>query len=264
MTVERKRADETSAQLAENEVLSAKLNEAVDALGAQADELRRLNSRLVEFTADAAHELRAPLAIMRTVADRALDRPRRANEYRESLTTLQREVVRLTELAEALLMLARADEGQLALQADAVDVADFLADIAARWQSLIETRDLTLELDLPDQGRVHADQLLLTRLFDNLMDNACRYAPSGGAICLSANSDPWGWHLSVSNTGSGIAPELHDEIFERFKRGDPSRTRETGGAGLGLALCQTIARLHGGAVRLEQPSHVTKFTVDLP
>jgi signal transduction histidine kinase len=265
LEIERQRANETAVQLAQNKQLSGELREAVDALGAQASELRRLNSRLVDFTADAAHELRAPLAIMRTVADRALDRPRLAGEYRESLATLQREVVRLSELADALLILARADEGHLALQADSVDVADFLADVAARWQAVVETRGLTLELDLPDEGVVQADQMLLARLFDNLMDNACRYTPPDGSISLAAGADPSGWHLSVSNTGVGIAPELRDEIFERFKRGDRSRTRETGGAGLGLALCQTIARLHGGAVRLEQPSpNVTRFTVDLP
>lgn len=265
LEVERQRADEAAARLAEKETLSAELGEAVDALGAQASELRRLNSRLVDFTADAAHELRAPLAIMRTVADRALDRPRRAAEYRESLTTLQREVVRLSEMANTLLILARADEGHLAVQADVLDVADFLADVAARWQAIVETHDVTLELELPEQGVIQGDPLLLARLFDNLMDNACRYTPTHGSIWLAADADRSGWHLSVSNTGAGIAPHLRDEIFERFKRGDASRTRETGGAGLGLALCQTIARLHGGGVRLDQPSlHVTRFTVDLP
>lgn len=263
--IERQRADETAAQLAEKEELSTELRQALNALGEQADELRRLNSRMVEFTADAAHELRAPLAIMRTVADRALDRPRLADEYRESLTTLQREVIRLSDLAETLLMLARADEGQLVVHDDSVDVADFLGDLAARWQAIVETRGLCFELDLPDEGAVQADQLLLARLFDNLLDNAFRYSQPGGAISLAARPARSGWELSVSNTGTGIPLELRDVIFERFKRGDPSRTRETGGAGLGLALCQTIARLHGGTVRLEVPgAGITRFTVNLP
>lgn len=265
LDAERQRVDETAARLAEKEQLSAELREAVNTLGEQANELRRLNDRLVEFTADVAHELRAPLAIMHTVADRALDRPRAAREYRESLTTMQGEVIRLSELTGTLLMLARADEGQLAVQADSVDVADFLADLAARWQAMVETRGLTLELDLPDEGVVQADQLLLARLFDNLLDNACRHTSSSGLIVLAGHSDASGWHLSVSNTGSGIPAELRNEIFERFKRGDQSRTRETGGAGLGLALCQAIARLHGGRIRVdEETPRVTRFTVDLP
>ena len=265
LSVERQRADESASRLAEHEQLSAELRKAVGTLGEQADELRRLNTRLVEFTADAAHELRAPLAIMRTVADRALDRPRLANEYQESLTILQREVIRLSALTETLLVLARADEGQLALQKEPIDVADFLGDVAARWQATVEARGLVLELDLPDEGVVSADQMLLARLLDNLVDNACRYTPSGGAISLAARSDTAGWHLSVSNPGPGIPPGLRDHIFERFKRGDRSRARETGGAGLGLAMCQTIAELHGGKVRLEEPAAgVTRFTVDLP
>ena len=265
LSLERRRADEAASRLDEKEKLTAELNEAVGSLGQQADELRRLNSRLVEFTADAAHELRAPLAIMRTVADRALNRPRSVGEYRESLTTLQREVIHLSDVAETLLMLARADEGQLIPQTEPLDVADVLADLAARWHAVIENSGLTVELDLPDEGMVRGDPLLLARLFDNLLDNACRYTQPGGSISLAAHSEASRWHFSVSNTGLGIPPELRDDIFERFKRGDQSRSRETGGAGLGLALCQTIARLHGGAVRLEEPAAgVTRFTVDLP
>ena len=265
LNIERQRADDAASQLAQKEQLSADLREAVDALGEQAKELRRVNSRLVDFTADAAHELRAPLAIMRTVADRALNRPRRAHEYRESLTTLQREVIHLSELADNLLMLARADEGQLAPQMSRLDVADFLGDLADRWQAMVETRGLTLELDLPDEGVIQGDPLLLARLFDNLLDNACRYAQPDGRIWLAARTAPPGWQLSVANTGAEIPPEWRERIFQRFGRGDASRTLQTRGAGLGLALSQAIAQLHGGSVRLEESTgQITRFTVDLP
>jgi signal transduction histidine kinase len=265
LNIERQRADDAASQLAQKEQLSADLREAVDALGEQAKELRRVNSRLVDFTADAAHELRAPLAIMRTVADRALNRPRPAHEYRESLTTLQREVIHLSELADNLLMLARADEGQLAPQMSRLDVADFLGDLADRWQAMVERRSLTLELDLPDEGVIQGDPLLLARLFDNLLDNACRYAQPGGRIWLAARTAPPGWQLSVANTGAGIPPELRERVFQRFGRGDASRTPQTGGAGLGLALSQAIAQLHGGSVRLDESTRrITRFTVDLP
>jgi two-component system, OmpR family, heavy metal sensor histidine kinase CusS len=265
LNIERQRADDAASQLAQKEQMSADLREAVDALGEQAKELRRVNSRLVDFTADAAHELRAPLAIMRTVADRALNRPRLADEYRESLTTLQREVIHLSELADNLLMLARADEGQLAPQMSRLDVADFLGDLADRWQAMVERRSLTLELDLPDEGVIQGDPLLLARLFDNLLDNACRYAQPGGRIWLAARTAPPGWQLSVANTGAGIPPELRERVFQRFGRGDASRTPQTGGAGLGLALSQAIAQLHGGSVRLDESTQrITRFTVDLP
>ena len=265
LTSERQRADQTAAQLAEKERLSGELHEAAEALGERAEELRRLNSRLIDFTADAAHELRAPLAIMRTVADRALARPRDAEDYRDSLTTLQREVIRLSELSDALLLLARADHGELVAQRATIDVADFLSELAARWQAMAEGHDLSIELDLPDEGVVDADPVLLGRLFDNLFDNACRYSPRGATIALAAQSDAGVWRLSVANTGASIAPDLRGEIFERFRRGDPARQRGTGGAGLGLALCQTIAHLHGGSVRLDEIDEDTaRFTVELP
>ncbi len=265
LSSERERADQAAAQLAVKEVLSAELREAVAALGEQAGELRRLNAQLVDFTADAAHELRAPLAIMRTVADHTLARPRAAAEYRDSLMTLQREVVRLSELSDALLLLARADHGQLVVQRSSLDVADFLADLAARWQAIAESSGVSIELELPDDGVVDADAVLLGRLLDNLLDNACRYSGAGGVVTLSAVATPSNWVLSVSNTGSTVAPELREQIFERFRRGDPSRQRETGGAGLGLALCQTIAGLHGGSVRLDDlDSRETRFLVELP
>ena len=177
----------------------------------------------------------------------------------------QLELIRLSDVAETLLMLARADDGQLIPQPGSLDVADFLADLAARWQGVIENRGLTLDLELPDEGTVQGDPLLFARLFDNLLDNACRYTQPGGSIVLAASCAASRWHFSLSNTGLRIPPELRDNIFERFKRGDQSRSRATGGAGLGLALCQTIARLHGGAVRLDEPAAgVTRFTVDLP
>ena len=201
LSSERQRADQAAAQLAEKERLTAELHAAVIALGEKAEELRRLNSRLIDFTADAAHELRAPLAIMRTVADRALARPRGAVEYRDSLTTLQREVVRLSELSDALLLLARADHGQLIPHRSRLDVADFLSELAARWQAMAEGKDLTIELDLPDAGALDGDPVLMGRLFDNLLDNACRYSRPGGAIVLSAACETIGWRFSVANTG---------------------------------------------------------------
>ena len=130
---------------------------------------------------------------------------------------------------------------------------------------MAEKKGQSIELQLPDDGVVSGDSVLLGRLFDNLLDNACRHTPPGGTVTLAGVCDGSCWRLSVANTGSLIDPELREEIFERFRRGDPARQRETGGAGLGLALCQTIARLHGGVVQLDDAEgEVTRFTVELP
>lgn len=190
---ERQRADQAAAELTEQNRLSGELRQAAETLGERAEELRRLNSRLIDFTADAAHELRAPLAVLRTVADRALARPRNTEEYRDCLTTLQREVVRLSKLSDALLLLARADHGELVAQRGSIDVADFLSELADRWQAMAEGHGLSLELELPDEGSLDADPVLLGRLFDNLLDNACRYSPAGGTIALVGAPDASGW-----------------------------------------------------------------------
>ncbi len=260
---ERQRADEAATRLMEKERLAQELREALTAVRIQADQLLRLNERLVEFTADAAHELRAPLAVMRSVVDRALDRPRDASDYRDSLAAVRREVVRLSGMAETLLLLARADEDQLVVLRSPVDVADFLGDVAARWQAMAEERGLTLELELPEGGTLQADPLLLGRVLDNLLDNACRHASTGGWVALSGRRCSSGWLLIVSNSGPAIPAELRGEIFERFRRGDTARTPGAGGAGLGLALCRAITRLHGGDVHLDEGPD-TRFVVELP
>ena len=137
--------------------------------------------------------------------------------------------------------------------------------VPARWRRVAAPADLPVDLGLPDAALTEAEPLLIGRLFDTLWDTACRYTPAGGSLGLAGKPlIPTGWVLSVSNTGEMIAPDVRGEIFERFRRGDPARQRETGGAGLGLALCQTIARLHGGIVRLDEPDGLTtRFSVEL-
>ena len=257
------RAERARAALSERLLLSERRR--ADQAAAQLDELLRVNGRLAEFTADAAHELRAPLAIMRTAADRTLDRPRSAAEYRKSLETIRHEVIRLGDMSNALLMLARADEGQLTANKATVDVADFVGDAAARWQVVISEHALVLKLDLPEEGTLNGDAMLLARLIDNLIDNACRYTPRHGWIALSAVRISGRWQMSVTNSGDRINPELQLHIFDRFRRGDPARGRGTGGAGLGLALCRTIVGLHDGAIWLDDSTpEATRFVVELP
>ena len=243
-----------------------------DELGQLADTFNRMLARLEtafdslrRFTADAAHELRAPLTLMRTEAEVALARPRTVEQYRGSLETMLAEVERLSRLADQLLMLARADAGALVAQMTNVDLPNLVEETGGRWRSLAARRGVTLVDQVPDEGYVWGDPDLLRRLIDNLIDNALQYSPSGGTVAISCTlRDSW-WDLVVADSGPGVQPAMKPLLFERFARADPARRRDTGGAGLGLALCAVIAQLHNGSISLDEgPGPGARFVVRLP
>ena len=209
---------------------------------------------LQRFTADAAHELRAPLAMIRAELEVSLTRQRSAPEYEATQRLVLSEVERMSRLADQLLLLARADAGSLAPRFERVDVSDLLEETVDRWRLLAGSRDVRLALEPPPPGSVWCDPALLRRLIDNLLDNAVRHSPSGGDVVLTASSEDGRWYFEVADAGPGVPEAIRDRLFERFTRGDPARGRDTGGAGLGLALCAVIADLHGGTVRLAPPN----------
>jgi heavy metal sensor kinase len=237
--------------------LAATFNSMLGRLETAFDSLQR-------FTADAAHELRAPLALLRTQIEVTLRRDRTPAEYRASHRDLLAEVEQLSRTADHLLLLARADAGVLALHAEQLDLPDLLETILDRWRPLALDRGIRLESELPLEGEVRADPELVRRLLDNLLDNALRHTPAGGTVRLSAARGGQGWAITVEDTGPGIPPELRPHLFERFARADPARGRETGGAGLGLSLAAAIATAHGGRVTLEEAPLGARFVVLLP
>ncbi|HXA41832.1 MAG TPA: ATP-binding protein [Candidatus Solibacter sp.] len=243
-----------------------------DELGELADTFNGMLARmetafesLRRFTADAAHELRAPLTMMRTEAEVTLSKPRTEKEYRASLQTMLSEAERLGRLADQLLLLARADAGALNAQMTKILIPGLVAEAGARWRSVAARHDVTILDEVGSQGYVWGDVDLMTRLLDNLIDNALRHTPDGGTVTLSvAAVDSW-WEIAVADSGPGVDPGLRDLLFERFARADPARRRDTGGAGLGLALCAVIARLHNGSISLDAGApQGARFVVRLP
>lgn len=217
------------------------------------------------FTADASHELRAPIAVMRLELERGLGRARSADEYREVLHWVQDDVDHLGRIVEQLLLLTRADAGLLRPVLDQVDAEDLLSEAAARWMDTAKAKGVRIELDLDAPGSISADATLLRRLVYNLLDNAVRHAPPDSVVRLRARREGGGLDLEVDDQGPGVAPEFRPRLFSRFGRADGARSGTGAGIGLGLALGAAIARAHGGWLELvDRDGPGAAFKLHLP
>lgn len=201
------------------------------------------------FTGDAAHELRTPLALMRSQIDLALARPRLPDEYRAALDDLDRDLRRVTGVVGTLLTLARADAGRLVPERVRFDLAKTVALVAAQYTPIAAEGDVALEADILPTPIV-ADEDLLVQLLVNLLDNALAHTPPRGRVIVGCRGVGDGARLWVADDGEGIAAEHQARVFDRFYRVDAGRARTRGGAGLGLAICRAITEAHGGTIAL--------------
>ena len=197
------------------------------------------------FMADASHEMRTPTATLRAEAEVTLARAHRTeSEYRESVQVMLQAGQRLGRLVDDLFLLARVDAGHLALRVEPVYLEEIVHDAVRAVVQVGERRGVTVELRQMTQAPFRGDHLLLDRLLLNLLDNAIKHTPAGGAVVLELRASADGPTLVVRDTGSGIPEELLGRIFERFYRVERDRSRERGGSGLGLAivkhLCQAL------------------------
>jgi heavy metal sensor kinase len=246
-----------------------------DELGRLADTLNQMISRLERsftalrrFTADASHELKTPLTVLKAGVERALTTPKMPPESLAALEEAMDEINRMTELVDALLTLARADEGLVRLHQEPVDLRALILETEETGELLAEPAGIAVTADAPvDPVIVPVDGSRIRQLVMNLLTNAVKYTPAGGRVRLWLERDDGRVRFGVSDTGIGIAPGDLPHIFDRFWRADSARTRtgERPGVGLGLAICKWIAEAHGGTIEVQsRPGRGTTFSVTLP
>ena len=237
-----------------------------DTLNEMLDRIESAFQRITQFTADASHELRTPVSLIRTEAELALRRSRGEAEYKESLRHILLEAERTTALIEQLLSMARADSGRETLNLQPIDLRQTLRSVVDGWQQVATIRNLQFSASLDDQTSfVQGDETLLRRLADILLDNAFKYTSSPGEVHLSLEQKAGSSVLTVRDSGVGIAEEDQTKIFERFYRVDKARSRAQGGTGLGLAIAQWIVTQHRGSIAVEsRPGQGSTFRVELP
>lgn len=217
------------------------------------------------FISDASHEIRAPLTNLRVALDVCLRRERSNEEYLETLQVCQSEVVRLGQLAERLLTLNRIDSGLYQLEPRDTDLSEMLKSAVEACAPRAAELGVSVDRQLQSPARLRCDAEAIRQVVDNLLDNALRHAPKGSAVKLELAQDGARWKVAVTNTGCHLTGEQSEKVFQRFYRVDASRQRDTGGAGLGLAIARGFVEAHGGeiGVDLGQDSLVT-FWFGLP
>src|SRR5437773_491918 len=230
--------------------------------------LERSFAALRRFTADASHELKTPLTVLRAGVERAITMPSLPSEALAALEETLQEINRMTELVEALLMLARADEGTAPLHRETVDLRAIVEETGETGELLAAEAGVNMEVATPaDPVIVPVDASRIRQLILNLLTNAVKYTPAGGSVRLQLGPSNGRVTLTVADSGVGIAPGDLPHIFDRFWRADSARTRtgERSGTGLGLAICKWIAEAHGGTIAVtSRPGRGTTFVVSLP
>ncbi len=220
--------------------------------------------RMAEFTADASHELKTPLCALKGEAEVLLSKPRTAEEYQEGLAHFIERFDQLNRMINDLIFLSKSDSSRVELKMNPVRLDLLINDMGDLFQILAEQRENSLEMGMIEEVTVLGDKVRLQQLFTNLIDNAIKYTSKGSIhVTLQKNEDIA--LVKIKDTGIGIPKEEQEKIFKRFYRVDKSRSRETGGVGLGLSIAEWIAHAHHGKIEVESELNKgSTFTLSLP
>ena len=228
------------------------------------DRLQVGYDRLSQFSADLAHDLRTPITNLMVASQVMLSRPRSVDEYQALLASNIEEYERLARMAEHMLFLARADNEQIALRPEDLDMDSELQRIAEYFEGVAEEAGVILAMNAT--GQLNADPVLLNKALSNLIANAIRYTPRGATIRVTAQPHAGGeYGIEVANPGAAIAPEHLSRLFDRFYRVDSARAGSGAASGMGLAIVKAVMMLHEGSVNVENSKHgETLFTLTFP
>lgn len=257
----------TSANLDERLKLRGADDEMDDLIQTINEMVARLESsfkRMAEFTADASHELKTPICAMRGEAEVLLSKGRKAEEYQEGLAHFIEQYDHLNQMINDLILLSKFDATQVELKMAPLRLDLLIKDLCNLFQILAEQKENSLEMGTMEEITVLGDKVRLQQLFTNLIDNAIKYTSKGSIhVTLQKNEDTA--LFRVKDTGIGIPREEQEKIFKRFYRVDKSRSRETGGVGLGLSIAEWIVHAHQGKIEVESELNKgSTFTLSLP
>lgn len=243
--------------------LGLAINRMLDHITAALSTRQASESRVRQFVADASHELRTPLAAIRGYTELAQRRRDEVpDDVAHAMGRVESEAVRMTHLVEDLLLLARLDSGR-PLEREPVDLSRLCADVISDAHAAGPGHRWNLEVPA-DPLYVPGDDARLHQVVANLLANARIHTPPGTAVTVSLSAEPHTAVLRVADNGPGVPVELQSEVFERFARGDTSRSRKGGSTGLGLAIVSAVVRAHHGTIELHSAPGSTEFTVRLP
>jgi heavy metal sensor kinase len=234
--------------------------------------LNRMIARLDEsfqhihrFSADASHELRTPLTILRGELEAAAQQRQITHELRETLGSALEETERLSRIVESLMVISRLDAGEARVELAHFDLAELTSSTTEQMRLLAEDKNIALSCEAERRVKVEGDRARLKQVIVNLVDNAIKYTPAGGLVGVKVCAWDGRAVLEVNDNGVGIPPEALPHIFERFYRVDKTRSRQMGGAGLGLSIIKAIVTAHGGQVRVESVEcKGSRFLIELP
>jgi heavy metal sensor kinase len=237
-----------------------------ETLNGMLDRLEGSFKKITQFTADASHELRTPVAVMRTRAELSLRKARSADEYRDVISEVLEELEKTSSLIEQLMFLARADSGSETLNFTNTNVTEVLREACHQGIALAEAKQVGFQEQIAqDSMWIRGDASSLRRLFLILIDNAVKYTPAHGQVEVSLQRNNGYAIAQVKDTGIGISESDLPNVFERFYRADKARTRELGGVGLGLSIGRWITEVHSGTIEVQSaPGRGSVFQIRLP